>query len=495
LREIDKQDCEYAHRLFQCVAAASRPLRVEELAEFLAFDFDTGSTPALLVDWRPENPAHAVLSTCSSLLAIVNVDGSQVIQFAHFSVKEYLTSSRLAEAKDSTSRFHISMTPSHTTVAQACLGILLHLDENVTADSRTFPLARYAAEHWVRHARFDNVAPDSKIQDGMRLLFEPRKHHLAVWTWMYDPENRTPCKPSRRHSPARATPLHYAAFCGLHDVVQFLIVERAQDVNTRGFQKETPLGVACREGHLEVARVLLEYGADAEVRNAEDWSPLERASSNGHVKVARVLLEHGADVKARDKNQWTALHCASHYSHPEVARVLLEYGADSNAQSQNKWTPLHWASKSGDLDLALALIKHGADLNAQDNEMLTPLHRASKSGDLEVTRVLLQHGADVNAQDNDKRTSLHWASRFGHRGVARLLLEHGADVKAKDIHNRTPLHLALEYGCKEVAQVLLDYGADANSRDAKSETPLPPASERGGLDIHYQNPWEYLLLP
>jgi hypothetical protein len=47
LREINKADSELADRLFQCVAVASRPLRVEELAEFLAFDFDTGTIPTL----------------------------------------------------------------------------------------------------------------------------------------------------------------------------------------------------------------------------------------------------------------------------------------------------------------------------------------------------------------------------------------------------------------------------------------------------------------
>ena len=47
LRQIDEQNWEYARRLFQCVAAASRPLRVDELAEFLAFDFDAGSIDQL----------------------------------------------------------------------------------------------------------------------------------------------------------------------------------------------------------------------------------------------------------------------------------------------------------------------------------------------------------------------------------------------------------------------------------------------------------------
>jgi len=69
-------------------------------------------------------------------------------------VKEFLTSSRFAEKRDIISRhYHVSMTPAHTLVVQACLGILLHLDKDVTRDSLTkFPLAEYAARHWVEHA-------------------------------------------------------------------------------------------------------------------------------------------------------------------------------------------------------------------------------------------------------------------------------------------------------------------------------------------------------
>ena len=159
LDEIDEQNWEYAHRLFQCVAAASRPLLVSELAEFLAFDFEAGSTPTLLADWRPEDPTYAVISMCSSLLAVVKPHyGSPVVQFAHFSVKEYLMSARLAKATDTISRFHVSMTAAHTIVAQACLGVLLHLDETVTKDSlEKIPLAEYAAELRMGHSQLENV--------------------------------------------------------------------------------------------------------------------------------------------------------------------------------------------------------------------------------------------------------------------------------------------------------------------------------------------------
>jgi hypothetical protein len=45
LEEIDEQNWGYAHRLFHCVAAASRPLLVSELAEFLAFDLRPDQHP------------------------------------------------------------------------------------------------------------------------------------------------------------------------------------------------------------------------------------------------------------------------------------------------------------------------------------------------------------------------------------------------------------------------------------------------------------------
>jgi hypothetical protein len=109
LREMNKANWELAHRLLQFVAVAFRPLRVEELAELLAFDFEAHPIPAFHEDLRMEDPLDAVLSTCSSLLAIVDVEGSPVIQFSHFSVKEFLTSTRLAEARrdfPSLSRFY-----------------------------------------------------------------------------------------------------------------------------------------------------------------------------------------------------------------------------------------------------------------------------------------------------------------------------------------------------------------------------------------------------
>ena len=79
LREIKDTNWEFAQRLLQCVAVVSRPLRVEELAEFLAIDFKAGPIAKYHEDWRLEDPIEAVISTCSTLLALVNINGFPII--------------------------------------------------------------------------------------------------------------------------------------------------------------------------------------------------------------------------------------------------------------------------------------------------------------------------------------------------------------------------------------------------------------------------------
>jgi ankyrin repeat protein len=401
------------------------------------------------------------------LLVVVKPgSGSPVIQFAHFSVKEYLTSARLVETKNTISRFHVSMTPAHTIVAQACLGVLLHLDENITEDSlEDFPLAEYAAKHWVDHARFENVS--SKVQDGMRRLFDPSTSHLSVWDWLYDPEDRV-LRFDRSESPAeaRATPLHYAAVCNMHDIATFLIVEHSQDVNARGFDmKETPLHVASRLGLMETARVLLKHGAETEALDNEEFSPLQRATQKGHVELAQVLLEHGANVNAQDNNErWTPLHVASGWGQSAVAQVLLSHGADVKARDKHSETPLYYA---GNGEVTRLLLEHGADANALDIKNRTPLHRVSELGRVGTARVLLEHGVDANARDANDATPLHLASVPEYRhvigqclDVARLLLQCGSDIHARDDEGQTPFMKATAEAHHEIMQLLLEHGAE-----------------------------------
>jgi len=162
LRKINKANRDHDHRLLQCLMIPVPPLRdkvrVAELADVLADE--SHSTSRLNTAWRWEDQEQAVLSTCSSLIAIVDENGDQVLPFSHFSVKELLISSRVASSSADVSRFQTLLGPAHTILTKACLGTLLRLDDRVDeydVESR-FALARYAVEHCVDHAQTESVS-------------------------------------------------------------------------------------------------------------------------------------------------------------------------------------------------------------------------------------------------------------------------------------------------------------------------------------------------
>jgi ankyrin repeat protein len=481
LGEINKADWEFAHRLFQFVAVATRPLRVEELAELLAFDFKAGLIPKFHEDWRLEDPVDAVLSACSSLLAVIVVEGSPIIQFSHFSVKEFLTSARLAEAIDIVHRrYHVSMTPAHTLASQACLGTLLHLEKDViTLDClEDYPLAEYAAEHWVYHAQFEGVS--QIVEDGIKQLFDPRNPHLTVCIWIHNPELPRVVRHDRdeRPSPIRRSPLHYAASWGLHSIVHFLVIELSQDVRSPSFtNRATPLHLASKNGHKQVVCFLLERGADVSAKESDGNTPLHLASQAGHVEVAHMLIERGAYVSARDWDGNTPLHLALRRGQVEVAYMLIERGADVSAQDRGEATPLHLASQAGHVEVAHMLIERATYVSARDEDGDTPLHLSLQAGQVEVAHMLIECGADVSARNCDEVAPLHLALRRGYVKVAHMLIERGADVSAQGSYGDTPLHLASQAGHVEVVHMLIEHGADVTAQDRDGLTPLDLASQ------------------
>ena len=347
---------------------AVRPLRLDELAEVLAFDFDDapGGIPVLNADWRREDQEQAVLSMCSSLVTIVEDRYSRrVVQFSHFSVKEFLTSDRLAIAAEDISFYHISLEPAHTILAQACLGILLRLDDSTrTPPIQQFPLAEYALEHWVDHALFENVS--LRIKDGIEDLFDIDKPHFARWIRVRG--NMVDSYLWRDYNTQHeVVPIYYAALCGFLHVLEKLIREHPEHVDTWGGPLGTALHAAARMNHLKLVQSLLKCGADVDAPGMWGRTPLLFASEWGHLEVVRWLLEHGADVNAKDEvDSWTSLHLAASAGHFEVVWTLLKHNADTNALEDAGWTPLRIASFRGHVDIVRLMLNHDADPKARD---------------------------------------------------------------------------------------------------------------------------------
>ena len=443
LLEIPKSNRVHAHRLLQCLTVAARPLRVEELAEVLAVDFGaTGGIPRLKEDLRWEDQEQAVLSACSSLIAIIEDGWSRVVQFSHFSVKEFLTSDL-----DGSRYHHILLQPANTIMAQACLGVLLRFDYDIDEKIRSFSLAEYAAEHFGDHVEFENVLPH--IHDGVDYLLDADKPHLAAWFWMRDGRDGLPQQLTN-------IPLFYVTGLGHLSLVQHLISRRPEDVNVL----------------------------------SKDGTPLHTASRGGHVKTLQLLLRHGVDVDARDIVGQTPLHLAADKEALEIIRMLIECNADINARDNKGQTSLYRvvAPRHGDsgLNAASFLLGHGADPDSRDDDLLTPLHAAAFGGSDKTAQLLLEHGANIHARNKDGQTPLHWTLVGADDGVVewvfnavRFLLEHGAGVDELDNDHSTPLHVAAYYGSIRAAQILLEHGANVHLQNKEGMTPSQVASTKG----------------
>ena len=426
LKGINKAQKDNAHRLLQCLTVAVRPLLVEELAELLAFDFQacaTGGMPTLKEDWRWDDEEEAVLSICSSLITIIPRANTRVVQFSHFSVKEFLTSSRLARSPHGeVSRFHIDLEPAHTIMAQACLATLLRQDEHTrNSDAKVSPLLNYAAQHWVDHAQIESVS--SRVRDGMDVLFDNSKPHFAAWLHAHHIDGL------RSASQDGGSPLYYAASYGFYDLAERLITKHPEQVNAYGGRNEFPLSAALFKRHFRVANLLYNHGAVVDAQGIDKFTPLHVASSDEQLDPLRWLLDHGADKNARSKSLWTPLYMAALRKEPEAVQVLLEYNANTDLQNIDGETPLYRALNSRleekVVDIVRRLLEHRADPNIRTKHT-TPLHRASSRGFLETARLLLRYGAKVNEKDEEGKTPLQVVASKRHEEMTKLLVEHGA---------------------------------------------------------------------
>ena len=406
LKEIKEPNKRLAQRALQCLVVAVRPLRVEELAEVLAVDFDNAEgIPMLKPDWRWEDQELALLSACSSLIAIADEDvyhghsqaRVRVVQFSHLSVREFLTSSRLATASGD---YQIYLEPAHTILAQACVCVLLQIEMHTPEDH---PLARYAAEHWTNHAQFGEVS--SRLRREMEYLFDANKPHFKVWLTLRDIDTRpyrgaTFFAFAKKYGKSPADPLYYAALCGFHDLAKHLITKHLQDVNADGGYYRRPLVAALARGHFQLADLLRHNGADLDVRDQDGRNPLHAAARSGSLEVVRKLIEYAADpvdINARDEGGWKPfrLELKGHYvSDGSVPRFTGEHGPYINVPNDDGGkTPLHWASFNGSLEVVRLLLEHGADAEAKDNKGETALQIAVDGGFEKVVELLRVHGA------------------------------------------------------------------------------------------------------
>jgi hypothetical protein len=219
-------------------------------------------------------------------------------------------------------------------------------------------------------------------------------------------------------------------------------IERDEEMMGAINDNQTPLHLASRNGHVGVARTLVEAGANKEVSTSEGFKPLHLAAQNGHISVVKMLLEHSANTAARTSQGLTPLHSAAAAGQEECLRALLAAGANKESKDRDGRTPLHLAVESGRVAIARVLLEAGANGSARTQQNETPLILATRKEQLLVFDALVAGGVDVNEKDERGGTCLHIACGEGmvQAGPASkplsLLLSHLATPKIENSSSR-----------------------------------------------------------
>ncbi|CAK9258269.1 unnamed protein product [Sphagnum jensenii] len=362
---------------------------VDHVESYLKDENNDKNTPLqLAAEGGHVDVVQLLLERCSTLdLEVKNVHGNTLLHQAtkngHDKVVKALLDHAATEFdlddenKDGNTPLHLAAKEGHVEVVRVLLGCGLELQLDAKNKDQNTPL-HLAIEGgylevvkvFLEHADGENCGLDSFNVDGNRPLhlaieeghvevvkelLERARTKLNLYVTSYDYN----------------TPLHLAAEAGQDEIVAMLLAlddtkqttesdstemnnDPKRDLNLNATNKEqnTPLHLACKEGHDEVVQVMLkrfkELALDA--INIRGNTPLHLAAINGHVHIVNKLLKPEAevDLNGRNKKGQTALHFATIKCHPNVVKALClakEERLRANLQDRNGKTCLQYAKE------------------------------------------------------------------------------------------------------------------------------------------------------
>ncbi|KAF8850333.1 hypothetical protein BDZ45DRAFT_679851 [Acephala macrosclerotiorum] len=459
LQEIeDLDDQEYTRRAFLWIAYSARPVTLVEVAEAIVVSPQYPQKPSI---------QEARFLDCQDLLRIipsglVSVVGT-IIQFAHFSVKEYLISPQKSAQR--LQKYEMTHLAANHEISAVCIAYLLEAGRDPLTQPgspemyESFPLLKYAATSWTYHAQ--SLTTESITKQLSNLVLEFMQYESDAWRlWsdlafddrLYharggqfkDPvdENNKPWgrdKSSKTKQNA-VHPITWSSAAGLESILPLVLARLRINLNaipaTRYLGK--PLFAAARAKRRHIVDLFLSQRVEA---NDSEFNPLlgacEAKPGDFDIPVVQALLYAGASVNAIGR-YGNALQTAAYCGAAEgLVVLLLENGAEVNANGGIYGTALLAAICRGHKQIARRLIAAGADIRVS-NSRGNVLQNAAKINAANILRLLIEAGADVNATSRaDDRPALRIAIDYRHVECLKAILETPALEIEHEEWNRT----------------------------------------------------------
>ncbi|KAG0084188.1 hypothetical protein BGZ92_010120 [Podila epicladia] len=181
-------------------------------------------------------------------------------------------------------------------------------------------------------------------------------------------------------------------------------------------QKAQRLLAACSEGNLDlVNRIASKFETPEEMCETDPtsgYSPLMMAARHGHAEIAEVLIRLGHDRAeiSRDANNNNVLMITAEHGHQAVFELYANNFPRAIQLCNNKgWSPLTTAARFGAAGMVEILLHLGADLNHKDEDGSTALHHAAAYGHLQTIALLIEKGGSSTIKNNGGWTALDFA--------------------------------------------------------------------------------------
>ena len=133
------------------------------------------------------------------------------------------------------------------------------------------------------------------------------------------------------------------------------------DIERRGFNNETALIFAARQGKTEYLVDLVDRGADLDALNNDGNSALWLACYANNKHSLAELIRAGADLNTQNQNGATTLIYAASAKREEMVNMLLKAGADHNLVTLDDFSALDVASTP----TILKLLRNAQDRDQQ----------------------------------------------------------------------------------------------------------------------------------
>ncbi|KAK7476821.1 hypothetical protein BaRGS_00031903 [Batillaria attramentaria] len=239
------------------------------------------------------------------------------------------------------------------------------------------------------------------------------------------------------------TPFHIACQHGQDEVLTILL-EKGYNFEMKDERGMTALRWACENDISALKKQLLDKRADIFAEGEDDKNSVEVslaklkyedeikdmkgmiralhwACKEGHDDITKALLDFGADVNAKDKTGTTPLHLACKNDRSVKVLFSSKSEVDTEAEDETGKTPLHWACEKKSLGPLQELLLHGVNVNARDTNDWTPLHFACKTGSKEAVVLLCGARADVKAKTKGGLKPKKVAKKYRHPEVIEFL--------------------------------------------------------------------------